>query len=138
MSQKLVRAFLVGIVVLFGTSVASAEKVIPKEERAKLAGIWGEDCANPKATYMDLVAGWAEIYPGGGMVTNKDGVRQFRSSGKRLYRANFTDVQSSGPGTLQIQTKTGTMSAALGSDGKLKVMVKDAGYEYAGNLSSCK
>jgi hypothetical protein len=144
MSQKLVRAFLVAVVVLCGSSVAFAqEKAIPKEERAKVAGIWAEDCANTKGKWVDVVAGWVEVYQGGRMETNKEGKRVFKSMGKKVYRSGFADVSSSAPGTVAAQTKTkGTMNLKMLADGKMNFAVKDPGskynFEFAGDLTQCK
>jgi hypothetical protein len=144
MSQKLVRGFLVAIVIMFGSSVAFAqEKAIPKEDRAKVAGIWAEDCANTKGKWADVVAGWMEVYAGGRMETNKEGKRVFVSMGKKVYRGNYASVQSSGPGVLAINTKTkGTIGLKMLPDGKMNVAVKDPGgkynFEYAGDMMQCK
>jgi hypothetical protein len=143
MSQKLIRALLVTVLVLFGTSAAFAEKVIAKEDRAKLAGIWAEDCANPKGKWVDVIASWVEVYQGGRMETDKEGKRVFKSMGKKIYRTSFDDVKSTGPGAWDIVTKTkGTISLKLASDGKLTFAAKDPNsnyhFEFAGDLTQCK
>jgi hypothetical protein len=140
MSQQLVRACLVAIVVMFGSSVAFAqEKTIPKSERGTVEGAWAEDCANPTSKWFYLIASWVEIYPGGKMITNKEGKRVFNHTGKRLYRSRFSDVQSSGPGVVAIKTKAnGTLNLKMLPDGKMNVQLNDTSYQFSGDLMLCK
>ena len=140
MSQQLIRAFFVAILVLSGSSVAFAqEKAIPKEQRATVEGSWAEDCTSKTSKWVYLIARWVEVYPSGKMITNKEGNRVFNHTGKRLYRTTFSDVQSSGPGVLAIKTKAnGTLNLKMLSDGKMNFDLKDPGYQFSGDLTLCK
>ena len=144
MSQKLVRAFLVAIVVLCGSSVAFAqEKAMPKAEKGKYAGIWAEDCTKKNGKWVDMVARWVEVYAAGKMVTNKEGNRVFKPIGKKLYRSTFDDIQSSGPGMWRSKTKSqrdDEPEDARRREDELRPQGSEFEYhyEFTGDLTLCK
>jgi len=142
MSQTLVRVILVAIAVSCGTSVAFAQKVMPKQEKVKYAGIWAEDCMKRNGKWVDMVSRWVEVYSAGEMVT-REGVPVFKPVGKKAYRSTFDGMQASGPDTWGMKTKTGgTLNLKLLADGKLNFDLKDPNskyhYEFAGDLTKCK